>query len=303
MYSLRKLVWLAFLVVSVLLAGIILLGGYQYRLAGRYNTVISQNEGALFHFMTIRETITDTLISGNWEQLERVIGDIEKLNSELSRLKENKLVSAELKLALVDKIDLTGLAILLRRVISDPEKETRSKELQERLRAISDYLIHYDRIIVSQARERIVNFQMVVIGALGLIISLASLSLILLYRNTVSPLLLLSRQVQSEAFLQDGIVLNQPVAREVADLAEAIGQLALRSSNEGEKIEQNGTEVKALLAETVNETTNRLNGIINYAQLLSDSADQLGMAEDQKEMLQKIIDSGVNIAREWQKIT
>jgi signal transduction histidine kinase len=179
----------------------------------------------------------------------------------------------------------------------------RSKELQERLRAISDYLIHYDRIIVSQARERIVNFQMVVIGALGLIISLASLSLILLYRNTVSPLLLLSRQVQSEAFLEDGIVLNQPVAREVADLAEAIGQLALRSSNEGEKIEQNGTEVKALLAETVNETTNRLNGIINYAQLLSDSADQLGMAEDQKEMLQKIIDSGVNIAREWQKIT
>jgi hypothetical protein len=114
MYSLRKLVWLAFLVVSVLLAGIILLGGYQYRLAGRYNTVINQNEGALFHFMTIRETITDTLISGNWEQLERVIGDIEKLNSELSRLKENKLVSAELKLALVDKIDLTGLAILLR---------------------------------------------------------------------------------------------------------------------------------------------------------------------------------------------
>jgi hypothetical protein len=303
MYSLRKLVWLAFLVVSVLLAGIILLGGYQYRLAGRYNTVISQNEGALFHFMTIRETITDTLISGNWEQLERVIGDIEKLNSELSRLKENKLVSAELKLALVDKIDLTGLAILLRRVISDPEKETRSKELQERLRAISDYLIHYDRIIVSQARERIVNFQMVVIGALGLIISLASLSLILLYRNTVSPLLLLSRQVQSEAFLEDGIVLNQPVAREVADLAEAIGQLALRSSIDGVKIEQNGTEVKALLAETVNETTNRLNGIINYAQLLSDSADQLGMAEDQKEMLQKIIDSGVNIAREWQKIT
>ncbi len=286
-----------------MLAGIILLGGYQYRLAGSYNTVISQNEGALFHFMTIRETITDTLISGNWEQLERVIGDIEKLNSELSRLKENKLVSAELKLALVDKIDLTGLAILLRRVISDSEKETRRKELQERLRAISDYLIHYDRIIVSQARERIVNFQMVIIGALGLIISLASLSLILLYRNTVSPLLLLSSQVQSEAFLQDGIVLNQPVAKEVSDLAEAIGQLALYSSIDGVTIEQNGTEVKALLAETVNETTNRLNGIINYAQLLSDSADQLGMAEDQKEMLQKIIDSGVNIAREWQKIT
>lgn len=301
MYSLKRLVWFAFLVVSVLLAGIILMGGYQYRLASRYNSVINQNEGSLFHFMTIRETITEVLIGGNWEQLERVIVDIEKLNSELSRLKENKLVSAELKLALVDKVDLTGLAILLRRVMNDPEKVKRSKELQERLRAISDYLIRYDRIIVSQAREQIVNFQRVVIGALGLIISLASFSLILLYRNTVSPLLRLSRQMQSDAFAENGIRLGQPIAKEVADLAQAIEQLALRSAD-GAAEEQSERDVKALLAETVNETTNGLNGMINYAQLLFDSAEQLEMEEEQKEMLQKIINSGVNIAGEWQKI-
>ncbi len=167
MYSLKRLVWLAFLVVSILLAGIILLGGYQYRLANGYKQVISQNESALFHFMTIREMITETLIDGNWERVDRVNVDIEKLNSELSRLKENKLVSAELKLALVDKIDLTGLAILLRQVITGSDKVKRSMQVQEQLRSMSDFLLQYDRIIVGEAREQIVNFQRVVIGALG----------------------------------------------------------------------------------------------------------------------------------------
>jgi nitrate/nitrite-specific signal transduction histidine kinase len=301
MHSLKKLIWLAFLVVSVLLAGIILLGAYQYRLSGAYTQVINQNESALFRFMTIRETITEILISGKWEQLERVTGDVEKLNSEIARLKENKLVSAELKLALVDKIDLTGLAILLRQVISDPDKVRRSRQLQEQLRSISDYLLQYDRIIVGQARERIVNFQMVVIGALGLIISLASFSLILLYRNTVSPLLQLSRQMQSNTFEANGITLKQPVAKEIADLATAVERLALQSKSRPGP-EPNGRDVKALLAETVNETTNSLNGIINYAQLLYDSSDQLQLTAEQMMMLQKIIDSGVHIAHEWQKI-
>ena len=297
----KKLVWLAFLVVSFLLAGIILLGGYQYRLAGGYSRIINQNESALFHFMTIRETITATLISGDWQRLDKVSGDIEKLNSELTRLKENKLVSAELKLALVDKIDLTGLAILLRQVQSDPDKVLRSRQLQEQLRSIADFLLQYDRIIVGQARERIVNFQAVVIGALGLIISLASFSLILLYRNTVSPLLKLSRQLQSDTFDATAISLGQPVAKEVADLALAIEKLAIPLHSKAENA-GNGRDVEAILAEKVNETTNRLNGIINYAQLLYDSSEQLQITDEQKKMLQKIIDSGVHIASEWQKI-
>lgn len=301
MYSLKRLVWLAFVVVAVLLAGIVALGAYQYRLAGRYSSVISQNERALFHFMTIRETITEVLIGGSWERLAPVIGEIENLHADLSRLKENALVSTELKLALVDKIDLAGLAILVRQVANEAEKVDRSKKLQERLRAISDYLLQYDRIIVGQARERIVNFQMVVIGALGLIISLASFSLILLYRNTVAPLLLLSRQVLAEDFAAKGIEFVRPVVKEVADLTTAIKQLAGRSPSPGEE-EQTSRYIETLLAEAINETTNQLNGIMNYAQLLDDSSDQTNLTEEHRAMLRKIIDSGARIAEEWQKL-
>ncbi len=300
MYSLRKLIWLAFLVVALLLAGIVLLGGHQYRLADAYNKVISRNERAIFHFMTIRETITEALISGNWERLDSIIGDIEKLNSELSRLKENELISAELKLALADKIDLTGLAILVRQQNGTADRVERAKKLQEQLRFISDFLMQYDRIVAGQARERIVNFQMVVIGALGLIISLASLSLILLYRNTVSPLLRLSRQVQSRETLV-GIDLAQPVVREVSDLAAAIEQLGRQPQDNRQGL--SGRDAEALLAEAVNEATNGLNGIMNYAELLYDSSDQNPLSEEQKAMLQKIIDGGARIAGQWQKLT
>lgn len=304
MNSLKRLVWLAFLVVSAMLVAIVLLGANQYRLAGEYSRVISQNESSLFHYMTIRETITESLITGNWSQLDRIVSDIEKLNGDLNRLKENKLVSAELKLALVDKIDLTGLAILLRQVAHESDAGARSKKLQGQLRSIADYLIQYDRIIVGQARERIVSFQTVVIGALGFIISLASFSLILLHRNTVSPLIKLASLAREDNLSKDTLALTPPVVSEVTELVEALELLVakkgIENNGDGERIATPLAE--QVLGEAINETTNRLNGIINYAQLLYDSMDDVENSTEQREMLQNIIDSGTEIAGEWQKL-
>lgn len=304
MNSLKRLVWLAFLVVSMMLAAIVLLGAYQYRLAGKYNTVISQNERALFFYMTIRETITESLITNSWKQQAAIINDIEKLNGELNRLKENRLVSAELKLALVDKIDLTGLAMQVRQVAHDTEREEYRKELQAHLRTISDYLIQYDRIIVGQARERIVRFQTVVIGALGLIVSLASISLILLYRNTVSPLLKLATLAREENFSKENLQLAPPVVREITELVEAFEDFVIKGDlkQEMEGSEVDSQELSKVLGDAVNETTNHLNGIINYAQLLLDSLDEEPENQEKREMLQNIIDSGTEIAGNWQNL-
>ncbi len=301
MYSLKRLVWLAFLIVGVMLGGIVVLGAYQWKLTSQYTDIIDLNERALFHFMTIRETITEALIEGQFEPSNRVIKDIEMLNSELTHLKENKVVSPELKFALADKIDLAGLAILLRQVKGDPGQIEKRKLLQKRLRTISDYLIQYDRIIAGQARARIVNFQKVVIGALGLIISLTSFSLILLYQNTVSPLLKLSKYLQTEDELPTVFELGTPAVKEVADLASSIELLAEKAVLAQENLpDSNGS--KNLLADAINETTNQLNGIINYAQLLHDSTDSDEEDDERALMLQKIIENGVNIAGEWQKL-
>lgn len=302
MYSLRKLVWAAYGVVGGLLALIILLGIRQYVLSDQYNSIIGQSEKAIFHFATIREAITESLIDQRWQRLESVIPEIEKLNSELVRLQESTLIPSEFKLALVDKIDLAGIIISLRKSMHGESDTRQSTMLQEQMRAIADHLLQYDRIIASQARGRILNFQMVIIGALGLIISLASFSLNKLYKNTVLPLLQVAELLRVEGKLSQEAAFGPEVSSEIADVIDGVKALSATREVAGDR---GGEEVsgfeQAMLAGVINETTNQLNGIINYAQLLADD-DSPSRSSQERELLQKIIDSGTSIAANWQKM-
>jgi hypothetical protein len=301
MYSLRKLVWLAYVVVAGLLALIILLGVRQYVLSEQYNRIIDQSERAIFHFATIRESVTESLIDKNWQRLEGVVPEIEKLNSELVRLQENTLIPTEFKLAMVNKVDLAGIIISVRRLVHGEGGIEESKVLQEQMRTIADHLLQYDRIIASQSRGRILNFQMVIIGAMGLVISLSSISLNKLYKNTVLPLLKISSQLQTTGALPDDFSYEPDISREVADLIEQIRRLSLDAGEHEREGAENGNGLQqALLAEMVNETTNQLNGIINYAQIVADD-DSRDLSDQDREMMRKIIASGVSIAKTWQK--
>lgn len=301
MYSLRKLVWLAYVVVGGLLALIILLGVRQYVLSEQYNRIIEQSERAIFHFATIRESVTESLIDNSWKRLEGVVPEIEKLNSELVRLQENTLIPTEFKLAMVNKVDLAGIIISVRRLVNGEGGIEESKVLQEQMRAIADHLLQYDRIIASQSRGRILNFQMVIIGAMGLIISLASFSLNKLYKNTVLPLLKISSQLQTAGLLPREIDYEPDISREVADLIDEIRKLSAHAGEHEQALGNNGNGLQqSLLAEMVNETANQLNGIINYAQIIADD-DSRALSDQDREMLRKIIDSGGHIAKTWQK--
>ncbi|WP_457575133.1 hypothetical protein [Desulfomarina sp.] len=296
MNSLKKLVWLAFLLVGGLLMCIALLAVYQYRLTGNYNAVIAGNGRILFHFMTIREGIIEAFITGKEKELIQLIPDLEQLNSELFLLKENNLVAPELKLALADKVDLPGMVILLRQAAGDDNPKTK-KKLQEQMRFTADYLIQYDRIIAGQARLAVINFQKMVIGVLGLIISLAGFALIHFYRNTLLPLLQLQKNLEADIPEPEAILPSPPVTREVADLAFSVQQLVIKVREQELSSDPAAVDLRNNLEKNINETINRLNGIMNYAQLLHD-----GEKENQNEMLQKIIDSSAVIAAEWRKL-
>jgi hypothetical protein len=301
MYSLRKVVWLVFLVTAGLLAIIILQGVRQYMVAGQYSGVIDENERMLFQFSTIRESVTEALIDRDTQKLEQATPELEKFNSTLSRLQENPLVPAEFKLALVNKIDIAGMVIAIRRIVGTGSFEPESRIVQEDMRTIADHLLKYDRIIVSQARARMVNLQLVIIGSMGLFISIASFSLILLYRNSILPLLYLTKKLQQEEVELEDIRPVSGASREVVGLAEAIRSVGIRSQRVAQDQEATAQADYALLAETVNETTNQLNGIINYAQVLVDSGED-ELSADQIELLTKIMETGGAIARSWKKI-
>ncbi len=269
--------------------------------AGQYSGVIDENERRLFQFSTIRETVTEALIDRDAQKLEQAIPELEKFNSTLLSLQENPLVPAEFKLALVNKIDIAGMVIAIRRIVGKMSFEPESRVVQEDMRTIADHLLKYDRIIVGQARARMVNLQLVIIGCMGLFISIVSFSLILLYRNSIQPLLHLTKQLQHQDSKLEDI---QPVAgasREIVALAEAIKTAGIKGRGLAQEQQAASQADYALLAETVNETTNQLNGIINYAQILADSEDG-ELSADQKELLGKIMETGGDIARSWKKI-
>ena len=291
MNSLRSLVRLVFVVAAFLLAVTILLGVRQYSESVHYSTLIEGNERLLFRFATLRESVTEALIADDYTRLAAVIPDLEQLNAELTQIQNSPRVPAEFKLVLADRLDIAGIVIRMRQ---PGENGQGRAEIQQELRRIADQLLKYDRIIVGQARSSMLDLQLLIIGFMGIAITTMSFSLILLYHKAIKPVLIIADRLrEGEA---GAIVCPPGTSREIVSFSEMVRQLCLKVS------EVKGNDVDPLqqrqLAEVVNETTNQLNGIINYAQLLADSSS-MARGSEEEHLLHKIMEAGNDMARSW----
>ncbi len=295
MYSLKKIGYLAFVSVACLLVFVVLLGIRQYQLTGQYNKIITQSEESIFQFAAIREQITASLIEKDWDKVVAASRDLKDLNSTLVRLQENDLIPAEYKLDMAKQVDLSGLAISSKNIIAAEDKVAYSLNLQRQTRTLADYLQQFDRIIVSQMRAKLVHFQTIMIGALGSIICIISFSLILLYQKTLLPLVHLSEQAREEDILADGFNYSADSCTEIVELAEAVNGLLQRHQSE-DTAKESPKKYDEQFAAIINEGTNLSNGIINYAQLLTDSLQDTTVNVEDKNILAKIISAGERIA-------
>jgi hypothetical protein len=295
MYSLKKKGYMAFASIACLLFFVVILGLRQHQLTKQYNKIISQSEESIFQFSTIREQITAALIERDWEKVAVASRDLKGLNSTLVRLQENDIIPAEYKLDMAKQVDLSGLAIAVKNSIAIEDKVAYSLKLQGQTRILADYLLQFDRIIVSQMRAKVVRFQTIMIGALGCIICIISFSLILLYQKAILPLVHLSEQTKEDDILANGLRYDPDTCLEISELAEAVNGLLQQRHPEDSN---NGFSKKddAQLIAIINEGTNLSNGIINYAQLLSDSFQEPRFTVEGKDILAKIISAAERIA-------
>lgn len=296
MRSLKKTSYLAFVVVAALLIFVIFLSIRQYQLTERYNTIITQSEKVIFQFSTIREQITTSLIEKDWEKIVSAADQLKNLNSTLARLQENTLIPGEYRLDMAKQVDLSGLVISSKEILSIGDKVAHSRTLQNKMRILAEYLMQFDRIIVSQMRAKVVQFQTIMIGALGAVICLISFSLILLYKKTMLPLLRLSDQTDDPDVLTNGFSYDQNACVEITEFTNSVNELIKH------RIDPTGTEETIRshdekLAGIINESTNISNGIINYAQLLADSYLEVGAGEEEIQILHNIIDAAERIAQ------
>ncbi len=296
MRSLKKTSYVAFLGVAALLIVVIILSVRQYQLTERYNKIITQSEEMIFQFSTIREQITSSLIKNDWGEIVSAADQLKKLNSSLARLQENTLIPGEYRLDMAKQVDLAGLAISSKEILSSENKVTHSLDLQNKMRTLAEYLMQFDRIIVSQMRAKVVQFQTVMIGALGAVICLISFSLILLYKKTMLPLLRLSEQAGDPDVLVNGFRYDADACAEVTELINSVNAL-MKTDREHPGTEETGRHHDEELAAFLNESTNLSNGIINYTQLLVDSYREVEMGEEETKILHNIIEAAERIAQ------
>ncbi|MCF8056432.1 MAG: hypothetical protein K9K37_07315 [Desulfocapsa sp.] len=296
MHSIKKMSYLAFVGVAGLLVFVIILGIRQHQLNARYNTIITQSENMIFQFSTIREQITTSLIEKNWEKVDQAADQLKNLNSSVARLQENTLIPGEYRLDMAKQMDLSGLAIASKKILASSDKVAHSLVLQDKMRSLAEYLIQFDRIIVSQMRAKVVQFQTIMIGVLGTIICLITFSLILLYKKTILPLLHLTKQTEDVDIFANGLSCDPDVCTEVTLLTDSVNAL-LERSKENKESETDWLVDENQLAIIINESTNLSNGIINYAQLLSDTYREVDMGAEETKILRNIIDAAERIAQ------
>ena len=288
MVSLRKILYTVFCAVGALLALVVVLGLLQYRFTHEYDTIIYQGEKILFRFDTLRELLTRSMLAGTSTDVEDVAGKIDALNVDLNRLLENPLVPGEYKLALINQVDLPGMALLARKVALDPEDSKTVLQLHDQLRSLADNLMQFDRVLTSQMKTRLIRFQGLAIGALTLIIASVSLLVLFLYQKALMPLITLDQYLQ-QTNLSDPLPVDPKACREIAELTEKINELILEGVYTANRSED-GRGRFSFSPQELNSLSNALNGIMNYTQLLLDESEK-NQDEELLKLLLKIRDA------------
>ncbi len=278
MRKMRYPAYLAFIGVTLPLVFVIILSIRQYQLGTQYKTIITQSEEIIFHFSTVREQITTSLIERDYQKTANAADQLETLHSSLARLQEKSLIPDKYRLDLAQQVGLSGLAVSAKKIPTASDKLGLSLLLQDKLRSLAEYLVQFDRIIVSRMRARLIRFQAMMIGALGIVICVLSFSLIPLYSKKyaekMSPLLGLAA-LEDDSDIRGSQDVNSNDAQEMPT----------------------GEQFREGLSGVINESNNISNGIINYAQLLKDSYREVEMGGEENKMLDNIIDGAERIAQ------
>ncbi len=302
MKSLHRLSRVTFLGIALLLGILVLTGFFQNNLMDNYHTIVEESEGTIFLYATIREQATEGLLFRDAASLSSAAKEFEKLYARHTSMLDNHLIPSQYKLSFLRDLDLEQVVINMKNLAEKPDDEDLIKKITIQLRQITKQFLQFDRIIISEMRNKVMQHQKRALILMGLIIALTSFTLITLYQKSVKPLLNLTTQV--EQTLEKGefpdIVEEKNSSVEVQALITSLNQLLhLHQENSPSDLPHNQRETE--FAAIVNEVTNGLNGIINYSQLLADYCESENVDDEQKQILYKIIRTGEKSAAILQK--
>jgi methyl-accepting chemotaxis protein len=297
MRSLRRLSAVTFLCAALLLGALVLTGIRQNILTSDYSTIVKESESTIFLYATIQEQATEGLLSRDPSHLLGAAKEFEQLQSRYVAMLDSRLIPSQYKLSFLQDLDLGRVVINLRNLAENPTNEDLILSIIGQLRQMNKQFLQFDRIVVNDMRNRVMQYQKRALVLMGMIIFLTCVSLIILYLKSVKPLIDLG--TQAEQALLDGNPLKYEKEKkssvEVRSLITSFNQLLQKTKEESpDDLTHNRREAE--FSAIINEATNRLNGIINYSQLLADYCEAEQVGGEQKQILYKIIQDGEKCA-------
>ncbi len=302
MRSLRRLSTFTFLGTAVLLAMLLVAGYSQNRMMDAYSTIVKESESTIFFYSTIREQITEALLTQDAAQTKAAATEIEQLHGRYTDMLESRLIPGHYKISFLKEIDLEKVAMALKSMAESPTDTTLALALVGQLRQINNQFLQFDRIVVSEMKNRVMGYQKKALVLMGLIIALTSFTLLILYKKSVKPLIMLAEQCENALNDKTPLQLDdeETSSIELKTLTSSFNQLLLQPPDAGSDQNTPGPR-DAEFFSIINEVTNRLNGIINYSQLLADYCEAEKVGEEQKQILHKIMENGEKSAKILQK--
>ncbi|MBU0942957.1 MAG: hypothetical protein KJ804_07110 [Proteobacteria bacterium] len=302
MRSLRRLSAISFLGTALLLAALVLTGFRQNILMSDYSIIVKESESTIFLYATIREQATEGLLSRDSTKLLGAAKEFEHLHGRYTSMLDNHLIPSQYKLSFLQELDLEQVVINLRNLAENTGSEELILKTISQLRQINKQFLQFDRIVVNEMRNRVMQYQKRGLVLMGLIILLTCSTLIILYRKSVKPLIDLA--AQTEMARKDGKPLQLKEEKkwsvEVRALITSFNELLQKPKEiNSDSLTHNRREAE--FSAIVNDVTNRLNGIINYSQLLVDYCEVEEVADEQRQILHKIIENGEKSALILQK--
>jgi len=302
MRSLRRLSRVTFMFTALLLAALVITGYQQNKLMSNYATIVTESEKTIFLYATIREQTTESLLSRDSATLKGSAKEFETLNGRYTLMLDNNLIPGQYKLSFLQDLDLEQVVINLRNLAEKPASEDLILIILKQLRKINKKFLQFDRIVISEMRNRVMQYQKGALVLMGLIIALTCFTLLILYQKSVKPLLDLAMQAEQSVLDTKFIPLSTEnnSSVEIEALITSFNQLLLphqKNNSTDPAYKQREAEFSSI----INEVTNGLNGIINYSQLLADYFEAEKLGDEQKKILNKIIENGEKSAASMQK--
>lgn len=297
MRSLRRLSAATFAGTALLLAALVLVGFRQNNLALDYSTIVQESESTIFLYTTIQDQATQALLSRDKLQIQSAAKEFEQLQSRYVALLDNPLIQSQYKISFLQEMDLGRVVVNLRNLTEKMANDDLIMQIMEQLRLMNKHFLQFDRIVVNGMRNRVMEYQKIAMILMGTIISLVSFSLVILYQRSVKPLITLAMQTEQAILDDKPIYLGKDDGKnvEVSVIITAFNKL-LQKKTKKESDDPGCSRRELEFSAIINEATNRINGIINYSQLLADSCEEESTSDDKRQILGKIIQSGEQCA-------